>query len=153
MGAGETRVVVGEHRTGGAFPEQPAVHPRDARDQTIGRGALDQLLEVPAAALCRDREASVLDEAPGIDEVGDVLAGSPAAGDVPPLDCITPTGVLGQRSAPEKLGKVVAELRHEAQDTFGEMSELTSAALPPIGDDDHVAGEGVEVIVYADFGC
>jgi protein-disulfide isomerase len=33
------------------------------------------------------------------------------------------------------------------------MAELTSAALPPIGPDDHVTGEGVEAIVYADFGC
>jgi protein-disulfide isomerase len=33
------------------------------------------------------------------------------------------------------------------------MSELTSASVPPIGADDHITGEGVEVIVYADFGC
>jgi protein-disulfide isomerase len=33
------------------------------------------------------------------------------------------------------------------------MSELTSASLPPIGEDDHVTGEGREAIVYADFGC
>jgi protein-disulfide isomerase len=33
------------------------------------------------------------------------------------------------------------------------MSELTSASVPPIGDGDHVTGDGVEVIVYADFGC
>ena len=33
------------------------------------------------------------------------------------------------------------------------MGELTSAALPPIGADDHVTGAGVEAIVYADFGC
>jgi protein-disulfide isomerase len=33
------------------------------------------------------------------------------------------------------------------------MAELTSASLPPIGADDHVTGEGVEAIVYADFGC
>jgi protein-disulfide isomerase len=33
------------------------------------------------------------------------------------------------------------------------MAELTSATLPPIGPDDHVTGEGLEVIVYADFGC
>jgi protein-disulfide isomerase len=33
------------------------------------------------------------------------------------------------------------------------MSELTSSALPPIGDDDHVTGEGTEAIVYADFCC
>ena len=33
------------------------------------------------------------------------------------------------------------------------MSELTSASVPPIGADDHVTGQGVEAIVYADFGC
>lgn len=33
------------------------------------------------------------------------------------------------------------------------MSELTSAAVPPIGSDDHITGEGAEAIVYADFGC
>jgi protein-disulfide isomerase len=33
------------------------------------------------------------------------------------------------------------------------MSELTSAAVPPIGAGDHVTGQGVEAIVYADFGC
>jgi protein-disulfide isomerase len=33
------------------------------------------------------------------------------------------------------------------------MSELTSAAVPPIGDRDHVTGEGLEAIVYGDFGC
>jgi protein-disulfide isomerase len=33
------------------------------------------------------------------------------------------------------------------------MGELTSATLPPIGADDHATGEGVEAIVYADFGC
>src|SRR3954469_19984789 len=37
--------------------------------------------------------------------------------------------------------------------TFGQMSELTSATVPPIGGDDHVTGDGVEAIVYADFGC
>jgi protein-disulfide isomerase len=33
------------------------------------------------------------------------------------------------------------------------VSELTSASVPPIGDDDHVTGDGTEAIVYADFGC
>jgi protein-disulfide isomerase len=33
-------------------------------------------------------------------------------------------------------------------------ADLTSAAIPPIGPDDHVAGEGEEgLIVYADLGC
>lgn len=33
------------------------------------------------------------------------------------------------------------------------MGELTSSAIPPIGPDDHVDGEGPEAIVYADLGC
>jgi protein-disulfide isomerase len=33
------------------------------------------------------------------------------------------------------------------------MGELTSASVPPIGADDHVTGEGLETIVYGDFGC
>jgi protein-disulfide isomerase len=33
------------------------------------------------------------------------------------------------------------------------MTELTSAAVPPIGDEDHVRGEGEGVLVYADLGC
>lgn len=33
------------------------------------------------------------------------------------------------------------------------MADLTSASVPPIGADDHVAGVGLETIVYADFGC
>jgi protein-disulfide isomerase len=34
------------------------------------------------------------------------------------------------------------------------MNDLTSAAVPPIGPEDHVRGEGEEgLIVYADLGC
>jgi protein-disulfide isomerase len=33
------------------------------------------------------------------------------------------------------------------------MSELTSAAVPPLGPDDHARGQGKELIVYADLGC
>ena len=33
------------------------------------------------------------------------------------------------------------------------MNELTSESVPAIGADDHVIGEGLEAIVYADFGC
>jgi protein-disulfide isomerase len=33
------------------------------------------------------------------------------------------------------------------------MSELTSAAVPPLDPDDHARGEGKELIVYADLGC
>jgi protein-disulfide isomerase len=33
------------------------------------------------------------------------------------------------------------------------MSELTSASVPPLGEEDHVTGQGPEAIVYADLGC
>jgi protein-disulfide isomerase len=33
------------------------------------------------------------------------------------------------------------------------VTELTSAAVPPAGPEDHVRGEGEELIVYADLGC
>ena len=33
------------------------------------------------------------------------------------------------------------------------MSALTSAEVPPIGPDDHVAGDGREVVVYMDLAC
>ena len=33
------------------------------------------------------------------------------------------------------------------------MTDLTSAGVPPIGPEDHVRGEGEELIVYADLGC
>jgi protein-disulfide isomerase len=33
------------------------------------------------------------------------------------------------------------------------MTELTSSSVPPPQPDDHIRGEGVELIVYADLGC
>jgi len=33
------------------------------------------------------------------------------------------------------------------------VSELTSATVPPAGPEDHVRGAGAELIVYADLGC
>lgn len=33
------------------------------------------------------------------------------------------------------------------------MNDLTSSAIPPLGPDDHVRGEGEAIVVYADLGC
>jgi protein-disulfide isomerase len=33
------------------------------------------------------------------------------------------------------------------------MNDLTSAPVPPVGPDDHVAGVGEGLVVYADLGC
>ena len=109
LGAGEHRVVVGEHRAGGRLPaEQLAVDARRAGDQAVGGGARDQVVELAPAPLGGDREAAVLDEGAGIDEVGDVLAGGPAAGGVAALHGLGTRPVLGQRPALEDLGQILA---------------------------------------------
>ena len=80
LGAGEHRVVVGEHGAGGALAEQLAVDPGGAADQAVGGRARDQLVDLAPRPLGGDREAAVLDEAARVDEVGEVLArGAPAA--------------------------------------------------------------------------
>jgi protein-disulfide isomerase len=33
------------------------------------------------------------------------------------------------------------------------MAELTSAPVPPIGDDDHTSGDGEQLILYVDLAC
>ncbi|MGH2956859.1 MAG: DsbA family protein [Solirubrobacterales bacterium] len=33
------------------------------------------------------------------------------------------------------------------------MAELTSAAVPQVGPEDHVAGDGADAVVYVDLGC
>lgn len=33
------------------------------------------------------------------------------------------------------------------------MADLRSAAVPPVGPDDHIRGKGPELVVYADLGC
>ncbi|HET7054629.1 MAG TPA: DsbA family protein [Solirubrobacterales bacterium] len=37
--------------------------------------------------------------------------------------------------------------------TIPVVSDLTSAAVPAVGADDHVRGEGPDLVVYADLGC
>jgi protein-disulfide isomerase len=38
-------------------------------------------------------------------------------------------------------------------DGLGAVNDLTSSAIPPLGADDHVRGEGEGIVVYADLGC
>ena len=97
LGAGEDGVVVGEHGAGARLAEELAVDPGGAADQAVGRRLRDQVLDLAAAALGGDREAAVLDEGAGIDEVGDVLARGAAAGRVAALDRLGARLVVGQR--------------------------------------------------------
>ncbi len=39
------------------------------------------------------------------------------------------------------------------RDGCSSLTELGSAAVPPVGEDDHVRGEGSELILYADLAC
>ncbi len=114
LGAGEHRVVVGQHGAGAALvAEEVAVDARGARHQPVGRGARDQVVEVAAVALGGDGEPSVLDERVRVDEVVDVLPGGAAVRRVPALDRVGPGRVLGQRPAPQQLGVVVADRPHQ----------------------------------------
>ncbi len=108
LGAGEHGVVVGEHGAGGALAEEVAVDARRAADQAVGGGARDQVLELAPAALGGDREAAVLDEGAGVDQVGEVLAGGAPAGRVAALDRLLARRVLGQRPALQQLGQILA---------------------------------------------
>ena len=68
----------------------------------------DQVLDLAPAALGGDREAPVLDEGAGVDEVLEVLPRGAPAGGVAAIDRLGPRRVLGQRPAAEDLVEVLA---------------------------------------------
>jgi hypothetical protein len=106
LGAGKDRVVVREDGAGGALTEEVAVDASGAGDEPVRRGAGDQVVELAPAALRRNREAAVLDEAATVDEVLDVLARGAPAGGVAALDRLRTRRVLGQRASRQQFGKV-----------------------------------------------
>src|SRR5262249_14133176 len=92
--AGEHRVVVGHHHT--LRPrrlEELAVYVADARNQALGRRALDQVLHGAPTALRGDHERTVLDERSGVTEILDVLSCGSLTGLPPARDCIRPSRV------------------------------------------------------------
>ncbi len=114
LGARQDRVVVGEDGAGAAVAEELPVDARRAADEAVRGGAVDQVLELAAAALGGDREAAVLDERAGVDEVGDVLAGGAAAGVVTAADRLRASRVLGPRAAAQELVEVLALAGHRS---------------------------------------
>lgn len=54
--------------------EQRSIDAPDAHDQSIGRRARDEVVERAPCALCRDGECTILVEAAGVAQIGDVLA-------------------------------------------------------------------------------
>ena len=72
--SGQHGVVVGHHdRLGRRSPEPVRADRGQAGDQTVGRGVGDQVVFRAPAALRGNRQRAVLDEAVGVDQVGDVL--------------------------------------------------------------------------------
>jgi hypothetical protein len=112
LGAGQDRVVIGEDRAGGPLAEQLAVDPRGAAEEAVAGGAPDQVVELAPPPLGGDREAPVLDEGAGIDQVLEVLPRGAAAGRVAPLDRLRPRRVVGQLAPAEDLLEVFPSLRH-----------------------------------------
>ncbi len=81
-----------------AGPNKSRVHRADAAHQPVGRRLLDQLLDGAPSSLRGDHQRTVLDEAPGIAEVGDVLPRRALSGLAPALDgvgarSVEPSGV------------------------------------------------------------
>jgi hypothetical protein len=100
LGAGQHGVVVGEDRGG------PAVDRPHPGHQAVGWGPLDQLGDRPAAALGGDDQRAVLDEAAGVAQVLDVLAGGALAGAAAALDGLGAGGVEPDPVAIDHLGQV-----------------------------------------------
>ncbi len=71
----ENGVVVGEDGAGGLLGAVlSGVDAGGPTDESVRRSAFHELFLGAAHALCRDREASVLDKAALVDELGEVLA-------------------------------------------------------------------------------
>ena len=90
-------------------PNVVAVDAADAGDHAVGRRVADQVVELAPAALRRERERAVLDEAAGVAEIGDVLARGAQAEGVALGDGVGPAGVGEQRLARAQLEQVGAQ--------------------------------------------
>src|SRR5438067_13816597 len=98
LGAREHRVVVGQYGTRGPLAKELLVDGRGASHETVGGRPGEQFAEFAAGALRGDREATVLDEAAGVDEVLDVFARRPRGLLMTPRDSFGTRYVLRQRA-------------------------------------------------------
>jgi len=108
--AGQHRVVVGEHSARRGLAEEVAVDTGRAGEQAVGRGAGDQVVDLAPAALGGDREAPVLDEGAGVDELVEVLPGRAPTGRVAALEGVGTGLVAGEGAPRQHLGEVRALL-------------------------------------------
>jgi hypothetical protein len=89
--------------------EHRRVDAADARDHAVGGRVADQVVEGAARLLRGERQCSVLDEAAGVAQVGEVLARRAQAERVPLRDRFGACIVARERFASLQLQQVVAE--------------------------------------------
>ncbi len=86
--------------------EAVAVDTPDTGDQAVGRRAVDQVVVVAPRPLRRHDERPVLLEAPGVAQVGDVLAGRSPPSGVTARRRVGATGVEGVRDPRPQFGQL-----------------------------------------------
>ena len=133
LGPGQDHVVVGEDRAGRAIAELLAVDPGGPRDQPVGGRSLEQLADLASGPLSGDREASVLDEAVRIDEVGEVLAGRSPSGRMALLDGLGARLVGQQRPTLAELRELRPRGLVLLWRRFGAHGERSYPCIPPPG--------------------
>ena len=111
LGAGQHRVVVGDHGAPCVLVVEPvAVDASRSADESVCRGALDQLFDAATPALGGDGEPAVLGNALRIAQVVDVLAGRPPPLGVSTFHHVWPAGIGQQATTDEELGQIGADV-------------------------------------------
>ena len=111
LGAGQHGVVVGDHHAAGVVrTELVRVDRGDAGDQPVGGRVMDQIVELPPAALGGDRQRSVFDERAVIDQLRDVFPRGALIGLAPALDRGRPVLVKRDGMARDELREIGADM-------------------------------------------
>jgi len=111
LSARQHRVVIREHRAVRAsLADERSVHPGGPGDEPVSGRAMDEIVDTAPAALRRDRQAAVLDEAPVITEVCDVLARRSAPCPMAGGDDVGTAVVPGQAPPSQRFSEIRARL-------------------------------------------
>ena len=109
--AREHGVVIGHDDAAGALgAELLGIDGGDAHHEAVGRRALDEIVELAAASLRRDREAAIFHERAVVDELRDVLARGALVGVAAALDRGRPVRIERVGLARDQLGKIRADV-------------------------------------------
>ena len=107
----EHGVVVGQHGARTALvAEKVAVDAGRARDESVGRGARDQVGQLASKALSGDSETPVFDERARVDQILDVLPRGASVACVPAVDGVGARRVFSKRATPQQFGVIVTDV-------------------------------------------